>query len=163
MARAITQIERKQSSVEEERSEDLGAILKQIADNREAIEDSLTILEELHKSGVLDMVKGFLRTKEKVGVIAVEQLNQPSMHQLIRNMFNSIELLSSMDPDRLNAIFGGLNKGLEKASEGTEENNQIGAFGMLKAMRDPNVKTSLSTMVHFLEGMGEGLKNDKVH
>ncbi|MDC3414723.1 DUF1641 domain-containing protein [Aquibacillus sp. 3ASR75-11] len=163
MAKATTQIEKKESNVEEERAEDIAAIMKQIADNREAIQDSLIILQELHQSGVLDMVKGLLRTREKVGVLAMEQINQPGMHNIMRNGMNSIELLASLDPDQLKTVFGGLTQGLQKASESIETNEQMGAWGMLKSMRDPNVKTSLNTMAHFLNGMGEGLNNKKTH
>jgi uncharacterized protein YjgD (DUF1641 family) len=163
MAKAIKQIERKQSNVEEERAEDMEAILKQIADNREAIQDSLIILEELHQSGILDMLKGFLRTKEKIGSIAMEQINQPGMHNIIKNGMSGVELLSSIDSDQLKQLLGGLTQGLQKASESTQKKEQIGVWGLLKSMKDPNVNASLNTMIHFLNGMGEGLNNKQAH
>ncbi|SET37374.1 Uncharacterized conserved protein YjgD, DUF1641 family [Salinibacillus kushneri] len=163
MAKAITQIEKNQKNIQEERAEDLAAIVDQIADNREVIQDTLIILQELHNTGVLDMLKGLLRTREKVGAIAIEQLNQPAMHNMIKNGMNTIGLLSEMDPDQLQAIFGGLNQGLEKAAESTKKQEEMGIWGLMKSMRDPNVRTSMNTMVNFLNGMGSGLKSSETH
>ncbi|MFZ3580158.1 DUF1641 domain-containing protein [Virgibacillus sp. DJP39] len=163
MAKATRQIERKESNVDEERAEDLNAILKQIADNREAIQDSLFILEELQESGVLPMLRGLLRTREKVGSIAMEQINQTSVHNMIKNGMSGIGLLSSIDPDQLNQIIQGLTKGLQKASESTDNQDQVGIWGLVKSTKDPNVRTSLNTMIHFLNGMGEGLSNKQAH
>ncbi|MRG85250.1 DUF1641 domain-containing protein [Salinibacillus xinjiangensis] len=163
MAKAITQIEKKQKNLQEERAEDLSAIVNQIADNREVIQDTLVILQELHEAGMIDMLKGFLRTREKVGTIAIEQLNQPGMHNIIKNGMNTIGLLANMNPDQLKAIFGGLNQGLEKAAKSTESQEQLGMWGLMKSMKNPSVKTSLNTMVSFLEGMGDGLNNKEIH
>ncbi|MDC3417356.1 DUF1641 domain-containing protein [Aquibacillus salsiterrae] len=163
MARAITHINRKESNVEEERANDLSEILKQIAENREAIESILVIVNELHKSGALDIVKSLLRTREKVGVLAMEQINQPAMHHMIKNVFGSVGLLSELDPDQLQALLDGLTKGIEKASQVDNEQNSkpLGLFSGLKTMKDPNIQASLKTMIHFLEGMGESFNSNQ--
>ncbi|QHS22378.1 DUF1641 domain-containing protein [Virgibacillus sp. MSP4-1] len=163
MAKAITQIEKKRKSKQEERTEDLSAIINQIADNREIIQDTLIILQELHATGVLDMLKGLLRTREKVGQIAIEQINQPGMHNIIKNGMNTIGLLAEMDSDQLKAMFSGLNTGLEKAAESAKAQEEVGLWGLMKSVRDPNVRTSMNTMVNFLEGMGNGLNQQKTH
>jgi len=159
VAKAITQIERKESNVEEERSEDIQAIVKQIADNREAIQDSLTILQELKLSGTLDIIKGFLRTRDQVGALALEQLNQAGVHHMMKNAINLLGLLAKMNPDELDAIFSSMSKGLQKVSENTYPNEHIGVWNLLKSAQDPNVKTSLNTMLTFLNGMGQSLNN----
>ena len=157
MARAIRQIEKKQLSEEEERAQDLQAIIKQIAENREAIEDTLIILKELHDFGVLDMLKGLLRTREKVGAIAVEQLNQTGMHNIIKNGMSTIQLLSDMDSDQIKTIFNGVNKGLERMAETSNYNENIGLWNLYKSTKDIEVRNSLNAMIKFLSGMGEGL------
>lgn len=163
MAKPIQQIELKNKSVEEERAEDLSAILKQIADNRDAIQTTLIILQELHEFGILDMMKGLLRTREKVGAIAIEQINQPGMHNIIKNGMSAVQLLSSIDPDQLKHMIGGMTQGLHRASEGHGQKNQANVWGLMKSMRDPNVRTSINTMMNFLNGMGEGLNQKQVH
>lgn len=157
VARAIRQIEKKQLSEEEERAQDLQAIIKQIAENREAIEDTLIILKELHDFGVLDMLKGLLRTREKVGAIAVEQLNQTGMHNIIKNGMSTIQLLSDMDSDQIKTIFNGVNKGLERMAETSNYNENIGLWNLYKSTKDIEVRNSLNAMIQFLSGMGEGL------
>ncbi|WP_085992148.1 DUF1641 domain-containing protein [Oceanobacillus senegalensis] len=157
MARAIRQIEKNQRSAEEERAEDIAAIIKQIAENREAIEDTLIILEELHQFGVLDMLKGLLRTREKVGAIAIEQLNQSGMHNIIKNGMSTVQLLADMDPEQIKTVFNGVNHGLKNVAETTNYNEDIGMWNLYKSAKDIKVRNSLNAMVQFLNGMSEGL------
>ncbi|UOQ83498.1 DUF1641 domain-containing protein [Gracilibacillus salinarum] len=157
MGRAIKQIERIERSAEEIKADDLSAILTKVADNREAIEECLIIVEELHKAEVLPALKSFLKTRQEVGVLAVEQLNQPGMHNIIKNGMAMLQLLAAIDTAKLDQLTGGLNQGIEKAAKSTEHNEDIGLFGLMKATNDPNVKRSLNMMIQFLHGMGEGL------
>lgn len=161
MAKATKQIERKGNRLEEERNDDLSAILNQIADNRESIQIWLDIIHELHQIGILDMIKGLLRTREKVGAIAMEQINQPGMHNIIKNGMSGFQLLAAMDADQLKQIMDGFSRGMQKASENTQHQEQIGMWGLLRSMQDPNVKKTLNILVHFLNGMGEGLQTHR--
>jgi len=163
MAKAIKQIEKITQSEEEVKSQALTDILNQLADNREALTTTLEILNELQETGMLDMVRGLLRTKEKVGSIAVEQLNQPAMHNVIKNGFNLIEFLGELDPDQLQHIMSGMHSGVDKTAEGMKQDQTIGIWGMMKSIRDPHVNRSITTMFNFLEGMGEGLDKKQAH
>jgi uncharacterized protein YjgD (DUF1641 family) len=161
MAKAIKHIDKKQPNAVEEQTEALGEILKLIAENREAITTSLEIIKELHTAGILDVVKGALRTREKIGVIAIEQMNQPEMHRTIRNGIYAMEFLGQLDPDKLKTLFNGISHGLEKTAD--DHHEKIGMWGLLKAMRDPGVNASLTTMLNFLNGMGEEIGKKPLH
>ncbi|MCP3028192.1 DUF1641 domain-containing protein [Halobacillus sp. A5] len=45
-----------------------------------------------------------------------------------------------------------------KLRDKQEKDEKIGIWGMMKSVKDPEVNRSLSTFIHFLEGMGSGLK-----
>ena len=158
MAKPITHIEKKIPNAAEEQAEAIAEILSLIAKNREAITTSLEILQELQSAGVLDMVKGLLRTRDKVGVLAVQQLNQPGMHKTIKNGINMIQLLGEIDPDKMNTLMKATNKGLDHIAENNEKQSM---WGLMRSMRDPDVLSSLSTMTGFLRGMGKELNNQK--
>lgn len=155
MAKAITNIEKKKLSKEEEIVEDLHAILNQIAENRKAIQDILIILQEFHEAGLIDMLKGLLGTREKVGVLAIEQLNQPGMHNLIKNIMSGLQFLANVEADQFKMIFSGVSNGVKKVTESAEYQEQVGTFGIFKAIKDPGVNRTLTLMIHFLQGIGE--------
>ncbi|MCQ6277559.1 DUF1641 domain-containing protein [Bacillus sp. V3B] len=163
MAKAIKQIEKIQYTSQEEQAQDIAVLMKQITENRESITTSLEILKELQQSGVLDILKGFLKTKEKVGAIALEQINQPSMHNIIKNGFNTIEFLGTLDPEKLKIILNGVSKGLDETSERIGKNEQVSLWGMVKEMRDPDVNMVLTSMFGFLNGMGKEIGKGRTH
>jgi uncharacterized protein YjgD (DUF1641 family) len=158
MAKPITHIEKKIPNPIEEQAESLSEILSLVAKNREAITTSLEILQELQSAGVLDLLKGFLKTREKVGVLAIQQINTPEMHNTIKNGINLLQLIGQIEPDRLKTLLHAANKGLESMG-GT--NDKISKWGLLKLMNDPDVLSSLSTMTGFLQGMGKELNSQK--
>jgi len=157
MAEAIRRIEADPNNSKTEHEENLAAILEQIAANRKTIQDSLTILSELHESGLLAIVKGVLATRDKVGAIAMEQVNQPGMHHLIKNGINAIELLTAIEPEEIKQVFDSITSGLKHATQQTDQQPIKGTWGLLKAMKDPNVQASLTMMIKFLQGMGASL------
>ncbi|MFC0271084.1 DUF1641 domain-containing protein [Metabacillus herbersteinensis] len=158
MAKAIRHIEKKTMSPEEEQTESLSEILSLIAKNKETIKNTLDIMNELQNAGVLDIMNGLLKTREKVGVIAVQQMNQLTMHNTIKNGIQTAQLLGELDPVKLNTLLKAANRGLEQASESTE---RVSKWGLLKSMNDPSVLSSLSVMVGFLQGMGKELNEQK--
>jgi uncharacterized protein YjgD (DUF1641 family) len=158
MAKAIRHIELKTKSKDEEQAESLSELLSLIAENKESIRITLEIVKELHSAGLLEILKGLLKTRDKVGVIAMEQINQPSMHRTIKNGIQALQLLGEVDPDKLSRILNAANNGLENI---TESNEKLSKWGMIKSLNDPNVSSSFSMMINFLKGMGEELNKPK--
>jgi len=157
VAKAIKRIELNQQSAEEEQQEDLKAILQQIADSRQTIQDSLKIMQELQESGLLDIVKGLLSKRVEVAKIAMQQLNQPGAHHLIKSGFALVGLLSAIEPAQIQRLFDGMAKGIEQAAEGPGEKKALSTWGLLKALKDPNISASIQMLLQFLEGMGSSL------
>ncbi|MFB4164502.1 DUF1641 domain-containing protein [Alteribacillus sp. JSM 102045] len=163
MAKAITQINIQEKTEEEKDQQIQKDLLKQITDNHESIQTTLEIIEELQQAGILDMAKGLLRMREKIGSISIEKVNQPSMHHLIKNGFHAIEFVGKIEPEELEKMMNGVIHGMERMSKETEKDEEISMWKMFKTMRDPHVMTALSYLTAFLNGMGEEMGKKKPH
>lgn len=160
MAEPIKHIVKETKSAEQEQTEDIQAIMEQIAENRETIQDLLTIGRELHTSGALDIVKSLLVKRTEVSSIAMEQIDQPATLNILKNGMSGIGLLAMIEPEQLNRFFDGIKGGLDHVSEHRQD-HKVGVWGALRATKDPHIKTSIQTMLNFLEGMGKKLSEDQ--
>ncbi|SEA03631.1 Uncharacterized conserved protein YjgD, DUF1641 family [Thalassobacillus cyri] len=158
MAKAIQQIDTQQSTAEEQQHKEIAALMNQIADNKQAIASMLEIVEQLEATGALDIMKGFLSAREKIGTIAVEQINQPNIHHTIKNTFYTLGFVGHLEPEKLNTMLASVQQGIESASTHAEKSEKTNLWGLMKSLRDPHVVTALSTVVSFLNGMGKGLE-----
>lgn len=158
MAKPISTIEKATVNQAEEQMESLAEIVSLIVRNKESITIMLEIIQELYNAGLLDLLKGLLRTRDKVGVLLIEQLNQPGMHKTIKNGIQTVQLLGKIDPDQLNTLLDAANYGLEQTAS---RKQKLSKWGLVKSVNDPNVIASLSTMISFLQGMGKQLNTQK--
>jgi uncharacterized protein YjgD (DUF1641 family) len=160
MAKAIRQIKKHVPNPQEEQAQAISDIVKALAENREAILTTIGILKNLQEMGALDAVHGLLEKRNEVGAIAIGQLNQPSMHNTIKNAINAFKFMGSVNPTQLQTILKGLSHGLERATESVPNGEEPSLWKLGKSMRDPEVKASLATMVEFLHGMGEAFHQE---
>ncbi|GLB60065.1 DUF1641 domain-containing protein [Cytobacillus sp. NCCP-133] len=163
MAKAIKQIELVTPSAEEEKAKDIAALLEQLAENRKAISSAIDILTQLQKSGILDIISGFLHSKEKVAAIAIDQVNQPNMHNIIRNGFNTIDFLGSLDPQQMSIMMDAVTSGLDESAEVMRKNEKRSMWGLMKAMKDPDTNLAMNSMLGFLKGMGKEMGKEHTH
>ena len=160
MAKAIRQINKSVPTEEELQLQAISDIMKAIGENRDAIVTSLDILKNLQDLGVLQAVQGLLEQRVDVATIALKQINQPAMHNTIKNAFNAIKFLGTVKPEQLQLILQGLGQGLERTSENKQQQEHQSLWKMSKSLRDPDVKASLSIALEFLQGMGEVFNNE---
>lgn len=165
MAKAIRQINKHIPNKQEEQAQAIADIVAALADNREAIMTTLGILKELQEMGALDAIHGLLQKRTDVATIAIHQINQPSMHNTIKNGMNALGFLGSINPDQLQAILQGLSHGLKRATESAQKGEEQSLWKLGKSMGNSEVKASLATMMGFMQGMGEAFRqeNGKLH
>ncbi|WP_442599787.1 DUF1641 domain-containing protein [Neobacillus sp. D3-1R] len=161
MAKAIKQIKKSVPNPVEEQAQAISDILESLTENREAILSTLGILKHLHEMGVLNALHGLLEQRTEVGAIAVQQMNQPAMHNTIKNGINAFKFLGSVNPEQLQSILQGLSHGLERSTEVIQKGEFQSLWKLGTSMRNPDVRASLSTMVEFLHGMGEVFNRDQ--
>lgn len=160
MAKPIRQINPSVPNPAEEQAQAISDVLKAVTDNRDAIVLSLNILKNLNEMGLLNAVNGLLEQRTEVGAIAIQQMNQPGMQNTIKNAMNAFQFIGSLDPEQMTAIFRGLNRGFEYATDRLERGKNPSLWKLGTRMRKPDVLASLSTMVEILEGLGEAFLHD---
>ncbi|MDM5333641.1 DUF1641 domain-containing protein [Ureibacillus composti] len=161
MAEAIKQIRKEIPTPEQEQAQAIAEILAVLANNRDAILSTIGIIQHLHDMGVLNALNGLLEKRVDVGAIALQQINQPSMHNTIKNGMNAFKFLGQLDPEQLQTILNGVGRGLERFGEKMDENEKVSMWRLGSSMRNDEVRTSLFTLLGLLEGMGEVFKEDK--
>jgi uncharacterized protein YjgD (DUF1641 family) len=155
MAKAIKQINKSVPNDVDEQAQAIGDIVKALSENRDALLTALGIVKNLQDMGVLTALHALIEQRNEVGAIAVQQMNQPAMHNVMKNGINVFKFLGSVKPEQLQAIFQGLSQGFERSSEMTQKGGTPSLWKLGTSIRDPDVKASLSTMIEFLHGMGE--------
>lgn len=161
MAEAIKQIRKEIPTPEQEQSQAITEIIAALASNREAIISTIGIIKHLQDMGVLDALNGLLEKRADVGAIAIQQINQPGMHNMIKNGMNAIKFLGQLNPDELQIMLDGVSRGLEKLGERIDKNEKVSLWQLGNSVRNEEVRTSLFTMLGLLEGMGEVFQRDK--
>lgn len=163
MAKPIRQIRRTESTPEERQAEALADLIKAISENRSAILDTLEILGHLHEMGALTAVKSLLAQRHEVGVIAIQQLNQPKMHNTVKNLITAAQSLGNIRPDQLQKMLQGVANGLEASKNATVDGHAPTLWELARTVRDPTFRSSMATMLGLVKGMGEALHDDSPH
>jgi uncharacterized protein YjgD (DUF1641 family) len=160
MAKAIRQIRKEVPNQQEEQQQAIADILKELADNREAIMGAIGILKGLQEMKVLETVGALLDQRNEVGAIAIQQINQPTMHNVIKNGIAAFKFLGSIQPSHLETIMEGVGIGLKRLSQTGQKGEKQSIWKMRRRLRSPKIRAAMTTMVDFMEGMGEAfLKN----
>ena len=92
MAKEITLIKKKVVTEEEQKQQVADELLNELSNNREAVEETMQLLAQLQKAGILDAAISLLAAKEDVSKIAVEQLNREPVKNALNNMMGQEKL-----------------------------------------------------------------------
>jgi uncharacterized protein YjgD (DUF1641 family) len=159
MAKATTRIEKAIPDAVQEQAQSLHMLLQAVAENRDALLMLMDIVKELNELGLLEAIHAMLKNRHDISVIGITQLNKPGAQRIVKNGMNALQFLSSINPAELEPLLKGMSNGVKYAAEADTDKGQMGLFGMMKSMRDPEVATSLQVMFNFLRGMGHGVRD----
>jgi uncharacterized protein YjgD (DUF1641 family) len=157
MAKSISYIERKIPTEEEQQAESLADILKVISDNRQAILAFLDILKEMENSGLLNIIRGVMKNRTSLGSLGMEFINVANIPSMLKNLIMASQFLGRLKPEDTEKLINSLDNGLKRAMQKHDES--ISLLGLMGLLRDPNVRTTLSTGLHFLKGMGQSMNS----
>lgn len=171
MAKAINRIERHVPTEAEIQAESLTQIIGAIAENKEAILKTIEIVKELNDAGMLDIADAALKNRTDIGVHGVKLINSLNVPPLIRNMFTLTQMVGKIDPMEMDRLLKAFGNGLTHLDDIDPTNKRDGGdhtdneppsmLGLLKTMRDPNVRTTMAFGLHFLKAMGSELNKPK--
>ncbi|HUY82486.1 MAG TPA: DUF1641 domain-containing protein [Acidobacteriaceae bacterium] len=135
--------------------------LKQRIDNAPvehaaAVLSAYELLEELHRSGTLDVLRGFVGAGGEIVTQASSLAAQPQSIRALRNLLVLGKLLGSIDPDLLHRLA----QALPAAAE-TPHREPPSLFDLLRRFNSPGSRRALAAAAEVLEGMGRGLDTGK--
>lgn len=155
MAKAITQINKEIPDPVEEETEALTNIIQELSLNSEAILETIRLIKGLHETKVLESANAFFEQRTEIGAIAIQQINQPAMHNIIKNAINTVKFLGSLQPGQLDTIFEGLNRGLMRMKKNEQQEKKQSIWKLRKRIWSPQIRAALTSLVDFMDGMGE--------
>ncbi|EFI67629.1 DUF1641 domain-containing protein [Lysinibacillus capsici] len=158
MAVPITGIKKQQLTEEQLKEQKLDNLKELLSENEEAVNQVFSIMAELNDIGALEAAMKLLEAKEEVAHIALGQLTRKPVTNIINNLMGVAGALTELNPETTTKLIEGLNTGVDEASKALESNEKVSAFKLMKMLNDPDVNRALSFGVHFLKGLGKGLK-----
>lgn len=158
MAVPITGIKKQQLTEEQLKEQKLDNLKELLSENEEAVNQVFSIMAELNDIGALEAAMKLLEAKEEVAHIALGQLTRKPVTNIINNLMGVAGALTELNPETTTKLIEGLNTGVDEASKALESNEKVSAFKLMKMINDPDVNRALSFGVHFLKGLGKGLK-----
>lgn len=158
MAVPITGIKKQQLTEEQLKEQKLDNLKELLSENEEAVNQVFSIMAELNDIGALEAAMKLLEAKEEVAHIALGQLTRKPVTNIINNLMGVAGALTALNPETTTKLIEGLNTGIDEASKALESNEKVSAFKLMKMINDPDVNRALNFGVHFLKGLGKGLK-----
>ncbi|MFJ7406746.1 MULTISPECIES: DUF1641 domain-containing protein [unclassified Lysinibacillus] len=158
MAAPITNIKKQQVTEEQLKEQKLDNLKQLLSDQEEAVNQVLRIMAELNDIGALEAAMKLLEAKEEVAHVALGQLTRKPVTNIINNLMGVAGALTELNPETTTKLIDGLNSGVEEANKALESDEKVSAFKLVKMLNDPDVNRALNFGVHFLKGLGKGLK-----
>jgi len=124
-------------------------------EHAEALLDSYELLQQLHDSGVLRLLRGALASGDKILDSAVGVANSEEGIRGLRNAIILGKMLGSINPDLLQGFATALSETLGCQKPIVEP---PGLFQLFAAFRQPELRRSMAFLNRFLEILGTELK-----
>ncbi|WP_419880955.1 DUF1641 domain-containing protein [Peribacillus sp. B-H-3] len=161
MAKAIRNIERIKISEEDKRKQDLEEIEHALLKNKDAILESLQVMEYMQSRGVLAMMNGLLGQSEKVLDILVKTADRPETTNMLKNLLLMVGTLGVLDVKQLEPVILKVNSGIARVAEAKDTEEKTSYFDLVRSLKDPEINRALTFMLTFLKGMGQDTKEQE--
>ncbi|MEX3744800.1 MULTISPECIES: DUF1641 domain-containing protein [Lysinibacillus] len=158
MAAPITTIKKQQLTEEQLKEEKLDNLKQLLSENEEMVNQVFSIMAELNDIGALEAATKLLEAKEDVAHIALGQLTRKPVTNIINNLMGAAGALTELNPETTTKLMESLNSGLDEANKAVEADEKVSTFKLLKMLKDPDVNRAMNFGIHFLKGLGKGLK-----
>jgi len=122
-------------------------------EHAEAVLAGYEVLQQLHESGTLDVLRGLLGAGDQVVRHAVGLAIQPEAVDALRNLLVLSKVLSSVNPDVLHRVLSGVPEALAQKPE----EDPPSLFAIFRRMSSKESRRSQAVIVKVLESMGRGL------
>ncbi|MHC5252188.1 helical membrane plugin domain-containing protein [Listeria kieliensis] len=158
MAEPISKIRDVSPSPEEKEAEQLEELKQTIAQDESGFKEILEFVKLLHDAGALEAVNSAMKAKEDIAKTFLNEWRKEPTTNAINNLMISGQLLTETKPEQTEAMIGQMKSAASEADKAAKDESIVGLFGLMKAMKDPDVNRALRYGIAFLKEMGKGLK-----
>jgi uncharacterized protein YjgD (DUF1641 family) len=121
----------------------------------EALLDGYELLQLLHDSGVLKLLRGALASGDKITEAAVDATKSDDGIRGLRNAIILVKLLGSINPDLMQGFANAMSETLGCRKPVAQS---PGLFRLFAEFRQPELRRSMALINKFLESLGNQLK-----
>jgi len=122
-------------------------------EHADAVLDAYELLQQLHDSGTLDVLRGLLGAGDQVVRHVVALAIKPESVSVLRNLLVLTNLLGAISPDKLESVLGGVPVAL--AQQPAE--NPPSLLALLRRFSSVESRRALNVAATVLESVGKGL------
>ena len=130
------------------------------AEHAEAMLAGLEVLQGLHDSGVLELLRGLLGGGNKVLEIVVESSKTPEAIRGIRNFLILTKTLGSIDPEVLKKFADAVPEALAGAAR-AEQTEAPSFWAVLRMFRSSNLRRGIAVLNSALETLAKNFSSEK--
>ncbi|QBP92010.1 DUF1641 domain-containing protein [Bacillus mycoides] len=160
MAAPIQAIQKQELTEEELKQQKLEDLKELLANNEEALHQMFNIVGELKDIGMLEAANSMLKAKEPITKIVLGQVTREPVTNLINNMMGAAGALTELDPELTKKLVGSVLTGMDEGNQHLQSNKKVGILDLMKVLKDPDINRAIGFGLHFLKGMGKGLKEE---
>ncbi|PEF23633.1 DUF1641 domain-containing protein [Bacillus pseudomycoides] len=160
MAAPIKAIQKQGLTEEEQKQQKLEDLKELLANNEEALNQMFNIVGELNDIGMLEAANSMLKAKEPIAKIVLGQVTREPVTNLINNMMGAAGALTELNPELTKKLVGSVLTGMDEGNQHLQSNKKVGILDLMKVLKDPNINRAIGFGLHFLKGMGKGLKDE---
>ncbi|MGF9965456.1 DUF1641 domain-containing protein [Bacillus rhizoplanae] len=160
MAAPIKAIQKQELTEEEQKQQKLEDLKALLANNEEALNQMFNIVGELNDIGMLEAANSMLKAKEQIAKIVLGQVTREPVTNLINNMMGAAGALTELDPELTKKLVSSVLTGMDEGNQHLQSNKKVGILDLMKVLKDPDINRAIGFGLHFLKGMGKGLKDE---
>lgn len=160
MAAPIQAIQKQELTEEELKQQKLEALKELLANNEDALNQMFNIVGELNDIGMLEAANSMLKAKEPIAKIVLGQVTREPVTNLINNMMGAAGALTELDPELTKKLIASVLTGMDEGNQHLQSNKKVGILDLMKVLKDPDINRAIGFGLHFLKGMGKGLKEE---
>ncbi|MFC0187523.1 DUF1641 domain-containing protein [Fictibacillus aquaticus] len=155
MAKAIKNVRKLTVSAEEQRASDLREVEDALIQNKEAILQTMEIMNHLQDKGILSLLNGLFGQGDKVMHVLVKAMDKPEATNTIKNMLLLLGTLGMINVKQLEPFLLKINSGVARVAEFKDTEEKTSYFDLVRSLKDPEINKAITILMQFLKGMGQ--------
>lgn len=127
-------------------------------EHAEALLAGYEVLQALHDSGVLELLRGVLGSREQVWKAAVDAARTPGSTRLLRNLITIVKTLAGTDPDLFNGFARAFPEAMRQAKG--QGKTSPGLLSVLNELRREDLRRGLVAVNSLLKAWGRNCSSE---